>query len=117
MGREVTGPTGEGQSWNLAAHILRLEAEREASKHSLRSLKKKKAGKNANFIWVHDLFTKKKKLLYACKLHLNSASHSTGKESVCNAGDPSLIPGSGSSPGEGIGYHSSILGLPWWLRW
>ena len=28
---------------------------------------------------------------------------SAGKESACNAGDPSLIPGSGSSPGEGIG--------------
>ena len=27
-----------------------------------------------------------------------------GKESTCNAGDPSLIPGSGRSPGEGIGY-------------
>ena len=29
---------------------------------------------------------------------------SEGKESACNTGDPSLIPGSGSSPGEGIGY-------------
>ena len=29
---------------------------------------------------------------------------SVGKESACNAGDPSLIPGLGSSPGEGIGY-------------
>ena len=28
---------------------------------------------------------------------------SAGKESACNAGDP-LIPGSGSSSGEGIGY-------------
>ena len=28
---------------------------------------------------------------------------SAGKESACNAGDSSLIPGSGSSPGEGIG--------------
>ena len=27
-----------------------------------------------------------------------------GKESTCNAGDPSLIPGSGRSAGEGIGY-------------
>ena len=27
-----------------------------------------------------------------------------GKESACNAGDPSLIPGSGRSTGEGIGY-------------
>ena len=29
---------------------------------------------------------------------------SVGKESACNAGDPGLIPGSGSSAGEGIGY-------------
>ena len=29
---------------------------------------------------------------------------SDGKESVCNAGDPSLILGSGRSPGEGNGY-------------
>ena len=29
---------------------------------------------------------------------------SVGKESACNAGDPSSIPGSGRSPGEGIGY-------------
>ena len=29
---------------------------------------------------------------------------SVGKESTHNAGDPSLIPGSGRSPGEGIGY-------------
>ena len=29
---------------------------------------------------------------------------SDGKESACNAGDPGLIPGLGSSPGEGNGY-------------
>ena len=29
---------------------------------------------------------------------------SAGKESACNAGNPSLIPGSGRSPEEGIGY-------------
>ena len=29
---------------------------------------------------------------------------SAGKESTCNAGDPGLIPGSGRSHGEGIGY-------------
>ena len=28
---------------------------------------------------------------------------SAGKEYACNAGDPGLIPGSGRSPGEGIG--------------
>ena len=29
---------------------------------------------------------------------------SVGKESACNAADPSSIPGSGRSAGEGIGY-------------
>ena len=29
---------------------------------------------------------------------------SAGKESACNTGDPSSIPGLGRSPGEGIGY-------------
>ena len=29
---------------------------------------------------------------------------SVGKEYACNVGDPSLIPGSGRSTGEGIGY-------------
>ena len=28
---------------------------------------------------------------------------SAGKESACNAGDPSSIPGSGGTPGEGLG--------------
>ena len=36
---------------------------------------------------------------------------SAGKESACNVGDPGSIPGLRSYVGEGIGYHSSILGL------
>ena len=43
--------------------------------------------------------------------------NSVGEESACNTGDPGSVPGSGRSPGEGIGYHSSILGLPWWFSW
>ena len=35
---------------------------------------------------------------------------SAGKESACNAGDPSSIPGSGSSPGEGLGYSLQYSG-------
>ena len=35
---------------------------------------------------------------------------SFGKESACNAGDPSSIPGSGRSAGEGIGYPLKYLG-------
>ena len=58
-----------------------------------------------------------KRSLYAkgpiCNLLCNKAQFliiwifpdsSVGKESTCNAGDPSLIPGLGRSPGEGIGY-------------
>ena len=39
---------------------------------------------------------------------------SDGKESVCNKGDPSLIPGSGRSPTEGNGkpLQYSCLGNP-----
>ena len=39
---------------------------------------------------------------------------SDGKESACNAGDPSLIPGSGRSSGEGNGnpLQYSCLGNP-----
>ena len=33
-----------------------------------------------------------------------SACGSAGKESTCNAGDPSSIPGSGRSAGDRIGY-------------
>ena len=38
---------------------------------------------------------------------------SVGKESACNAGDPSSIPGLGKSLGEGIGYPTPLfLGFP-----
>ena len=42
---------------------------------------------------------------------------SAGKESTCNAGDPSLIPGLGRSPGEGIGYQHQHSWDSWWLKW
>ena len=35
---------------------------------------------------------------------LGFPGNSVGKESACNAGDPSSIPGSGRSPGEWLGY-------------
>ena len=40
----------------------------------------------------------------ATRLALGFPGSSAGKESVCNAGDSSLIPGLGRSPGEGIDY-------------
>ena len=36
---------------------------------------------------------------------------SAGKESACNAGDLGLIPGLGTSPGEGQGYPLQYSGL------
>ena len=36
---------------------------------------------------------------------------SPGKESTCSAGDPSVIPGLGNSPGEGIGYSLQYSSL------
>ena len=44
-------------------------------------------------------------------LSLDSPCGSAGKESTCNAGDSSLIPGLGRSPGEGNGYPPQYSGL------
>ena len=40
---------------------------------------------------------------------------SGGKICACSERDPTLIPGSGISLGEGIGYLLSILEFSWWL--
>ena len=41
---------------------------------------------------------------------LGFPGNSAGKESACNAGDPSSIPGLGRSAGEGIGYPLQYSG-------
>ena len=50
----------------------------------------------------------KKEIVQSCPTLCNPMEgfpdNSVGKESIFNAGDPSLIPGSGRSTGEGIGY-------------
>ena len=38
---------------------------------------------------------------------------SDGKESACNAGDPSSIPGLGRSPWEGKGFSILAWRIPW----
>jgi len=43
-------------------------------------------------------------LLISLYIILGFLDSSVGKESACNAGDPSSIPGLGRSAGEGIGY-------------
>ena len=40
-----------------------------------------------------------------------------GKESACSAGDPGSIPGSGRSPGKGMGFPLKYSWATCWLRW
>ena len=40
---------------------------------------------------------------------------SVGKESACNAGNPSLIPGLGGFAGEGVGYTLQYSWASLWL--
>ena len=47
---------------------------------------------------------KEKRIFGGLRLTQGFPDSSVGKESACNAGDPGLIPGSGRSAGEGIGY-------------
>ena len=58
------------------------------------------------------------KLLLGSSVHLNPVlartlgfpCSSVGKEPACSTRDPSLIPGLGRSPGEGIGYPLQYFG-------
>ena len=45
------------------------------------------------------------------RLNVRFPDSSVDKESTCNAGDPSLIPGLGRSPGKGKGYPFQYSGL------
>ena len=45
----------------------------------------------------------KSQLIFICFEFMGFPGSSAGKESTCTVGDPSSIPGSGRSPGEGIG--------------
>ena len=58
---------------------------------------------NRIFSSIHGIFIKIDYIL-SHKVSLTLPSSSARKGFACNAGDPSLIPGSGRSPGEGIGF-------------
>ena len=55
--------------------------------------------------------TPKIQMLVHLMLSLGLPCGSAGKETVCSAGDLSLIPGLGRSPGEGKGYPLQYSGL------
>ena len=55
--------------------------------------------------------------LVSRRARLGFPDHSVGKESICNARDPSSIPGSGRSPGEGKGYPFHYSGVENYSPW
>ena len=102
---------------------------------------------NMETFWIKDPSYNFKKVYYHLRVSLSLPCSSAREESACNAGDLGLILPLGRSPGEGKGYPlqyfglensmdcivhgvtkswtqlndfhftSSLLGLPWWLRW
>ena len=68
------------------------------------------------FLCVFHCVIRSWRILFCSTLHFSRClknsflDSSVGEESSCNAGDPSSIPGSGRSAGEGIGY---LLKYPW----
>ena len=54
-------------------------------------------------VHLWNLFSFRREVYNLCVYEVGFPGGSEGKASVCDAGDPGLIPGSGSSPGEGSG--------------
>ena len=93
--------------FNLSAEYIMWNAVLDVSQAGI-----KITGRNINNLRYADDTT----LMAESKEELKSFLNSVGKESTCNAGDPGSIPGSGSSPEEGIGYPLQYSWVfPLWL--
>ena len=92
----------EGPQARKCRQHLELEKTR---KHSPRSLQKESSLADSLILIPLRLISN----FWPPEIYLCCCS-SAGKESACNAGDPSLIPGPGRSPGEGTGCP---LQYPW----
>ena len=68
-----------------------------------------------NIHWSIEKARKFQQDIYFCFIHQGFPGGSEGRASACSVGDLGSIPGSGRSPGEGNGTHSSILAwrIPW----
>ena len=62
------------------------------------------------------LFFKNVNVIYVLEMS-QSKDSSVGKESACNAEETGLIPGSGRSVREGIGYPFQYSWASLWLSW
>ena len=78
------------------------------STNSKHELKKNKVG---SVLEIYLVLPRCEHLLYYCTSKSDFPDSSDSKESVCNAGDPSSIPGLGISTREGIGYPLQYSGL------
>ena len=86
--------------------------ERERGIKRTKSIRRQVALESLNSPWPWELCPADigKDTLTATVYTVGLPHSSVGKESTCNAGDPSSILGSGRSSGEGIGY---LLQRPW----
>ena len=60
---------------------------------------------------IHSLTKSSLEITLLREIFVGFPGSSVGKESICNAGGPSLIPGLGRSPGEGNSYSFQYFGL------
>ena len=63
------------------------------------------------YIYIYTICTIYLYLIYIIYIYKGFSGCSAGKESACNAGDLSSIPGLGRSPGEGNGNPLQYFGL------
>ena len=96
VGRQVEN-TFKTEAPQNSHHFTRLDASRKWKALSCRS-----------FTWDVNKKIQKARLKTGS---LGFPSSSACRESACNAGDPSSIPGSGRSTVEGIGYPLQYSGL------
>ena len=98
--------------WNFAGDLLEFFPKLELPKQLTEATRKGSDMVVSQFLRLKaNTFVEGHYVAYHSHFPSGFCSSSAGKESTCNAGDPTSIPRSGSSPGKGIGYRSIILGF------
>jgi len=105
------------RTWSLIIILIPTSLQNKSWNMFRLTQWRKSDGMDCVHALVQKCFIEFKEWVSVRKLKRGFPGHSAGKESACNAGDPILIPGSGRSPGEGIGhplqYSWASLFDPW----